>query len=84
MAYNLPALPSLGADETLAFFTHNSIHHPLRDSGLLYGDHDGLESLGRDMLRSCVYEVFFRDHPDFGFSVDTMKVCDSLMEDIIL
>lgn len=70
-----PTLPSLGADETLAFFTHKTLRRSVTGIEVFYGDHEGLEHIGSDMLRSSLYEAFVRDHEDLEFSVDAIKVC---------
>lgn len=67
-------LPSLGAEETLSFFTHSSIRTASHRIDVFFGDHEALEELGREMLRPCVYEAFVRDNTGFEFSVETMKV----------
>lgn len=69
------ALPCLGVDEALAFFTHQSLERRQEDIDVFYNDLDGLEGLGTDILPSCIYEIFIRDHMGGIFSVKDMKVC---------
>lgn len=74
MTDNLPSLPSLGPNETLAFFTLKSIRLPMEGVELFYGDHEGLADLGTDVFQLCVYEAFVRNHTSIDFSVHKMKV----------
>lgn len=74
-----PTLPALGSEETLAFFTHKSLKDTMLDEEHFYGDLEGLALIGKDMLRSAVYEAYIRDHEGLEFSVGNMKVGQSLM-----
>lgn len=75
MVDNFPTPPSLGAEETLAFFTHKSLRTSMKGVDLLYGDHEGLEAIGNDMLRSSLYEACIRNHEGMDLSVDALQVC---------